>query len=178
MPAEQSWADAMRAESLAKLFLTRQQGVEVIPVRQAGYDLLVRIRNKNAPAEFAVEAKGTRKWPLVNSTVRVQISLDNIGPTDIPLLLLLFDVEKERGAYQWLQEPVVDASGKSRLVPNPVLLRERGGPSKVAILGHELRELDDHAVKEILHRVLHWHEVRNPSAAYLETGGEQDRLGG
>ncbi len=64
MVAEQSWVEGVRADALAKIFLTRRDELDVIPVSRSGqslgYDILVRVQDEDASVvpEFAVSVKG------------------------------------------------------------------------------------------------------------------------
>lgn len=168
MAADRSWANAMRAEALATLFLTRRSDLEVIPVashsRRAGYDLLVRRHQegKQGPSEFAVEAKGVRTRTMERAgRTRVQIDPDRLTSVDLPLVLFVFDVDNETGFYQWLNEPFVTKDGQAVLPAFGRSSSPTNGHPPVPVRLADLRPLDDSALDKILGLVAEWSSARD-----------------
>lgn len=168
MGTEQSWVDEMRARALATIVLTRHAGVDVIPVdrsvSQSGYDLLVRVKDQRDrwDAEFAVRARGTQQNVATTSgALKLQVNPEAIGDIDRPLVLFLFDIEREDGFYHWLKEPVIDADGKGTLRPSPLLSDGHVASGHMVLPGPGLRRLDNDATEEILCRILKWYQGPN-----------------
>lgn len=166
-----SWVNAMRAETLAKLYLTRRRGLDVLTVSgssgRAGYDLLVRVKSADTATmpEFGVETKGTSQ-PLNSSGWRSNLlkSLMNAeyrgeGPI-LPICLFVFNIDTEKGLYAWIYEPIVESDGNARIDyalrhwPNDV---RSGKISNVP----PLQNLDNSAIDHIVDRVIQWYRARD-----------------
>lgn len=168
MGAADFWANAMQAEALATLFLTRYDRVDVIPVSRyggnRGYDLLVRLQGEGQreTAEFAVETKGIRPRSTARSKwTPVRFDPDVAANVDLPLVLFVFDVDNETGFYHWLKEPVVTDDGQAVLVVSGETSSSTNGRRPVSIRWTDLPPLDDAALKGILDRVAEWSNARD-----------------
>lgn len=168
MAADQVWANGMRAEALATLFLTRYGELDVIPVSRhglnRGYDILVRFHAEGTrgASEFAVETKGVR----LETTDRTRGALIQIGPdlmanANLPLVLFVFDVDNETGSYRWLIEPVVTEDGQAVLLGTEQASPPTNGRSSISIRLADLQPLDDPALNGILGRVAEWSGARD-----------------
>jgi len=168
MGADHSWANAMQAEALATLFLTKHREIEVVSasryVQRQGYDILVRFRKegKGEATEFAVEAKGVRRTTGRANGLRIRINQDLLANVDLPLLLFVFDVDDETGSYRWLIEPVVMEDGQAVLL-TPVEPSPTNGHRPAQISWTDLSPLDDGALKTILDRIATWSRARDRS---------------
>src|SRR2546427_15159 len=116
----------MRAETLAKLYLTRRGDLDVFTLpestRRVEYDLLVRVNGAGAldTPELGVEIEGidqpleSSRWrlPLLRNLVQSR-NHDAVRMTDqnLPICLFVFNIDTEDGLYLWLQEPHVDQNG-------------------------------------------------------------------
>lgn len=172
MAANRSWVDAMRAEALATLFLTRYGELDVLPVsrygQNRGYDLLVRVgrAGRQDTPQFAVETKGFR--PQTTGRTRrtpVQIDPDLMANVDLPLVLFVFDVDSETGFYRWLNEPRVTEDGQAVLLAAGQSSSLTNGHRPAGIDWTDLPPLDDLALKELLRRVAEWSGARHDSKA-------------
>lgn len=174
MAAQDSWVNGLRANALAKIYLTRSDNVEVLPVSRyatrPSYDLLVRIDHRTGTGrpEFGVRTKGTRQ-PLGDKRWQRMIhdAMPEVEQSDLPVCLFVFNVETEEGFYGWLKEPVIDevnGRGPSATLgsPGPAM----GGANGTGVIASFAR-LDDEAVKQIMDRVVRWYQVkeRDRSAA-------------
>lgn len=168
MTAEATWAIAMRAESLAKLFLTRSsRDIEILTAstlaEMSGFDLLVRILSATTSEtpKFGVEAKGTRQALSGRQALpQFRKITDKVHNTDLPVCLFLFNVETEKGIYRWLREPIIEDGNNSRLrtnIPSYPGMKGRHGEG-----GDQapFEVLDDAGVNYIFDRVVSWYKAK------------------
>jgi hypothetical protein len=165
MTVDRSWLNGMRAEVLAKVYLTPAHRVEVIPVSRyspgLGYDLLVRVTRKETSErpEFGVAARDTRQPLGTNRLIAVlRRAAGGIEESDLPLCLFVFNVQTEDGYFRWLLEPVVEPDGQARLV-RAVDSRGNGAGQDEAF-----GKLDDEAVRLIVERVVRWQKAKERAA--------------
>jgi hypothetical protein len=159
MTVEESWADALRAEALAKLLLTERGDLEVIEEPAgAGYDVLVRVLAEDSilVPEFAVEVKGTRRRI---TTQRLREWLVNMRVPEsaghLPWCLFVFQVESRKGMYCWLHEPIVFENGAAiRSVWDPRTLSS-DLQRKISLLP-SLSPLNEQALDLIVSQVVRW----------------------
>jgi hypothetical protein len=159
MTGEESWVNAMRALSLARLLLTEREDLDVIedPPRLK-YDLLVRVRTEDLAVvpEFAVEVKGTRRRVASQTLQEWLADLRAQGPVEpLPWCLFVFHVETRQGHYCWLNEPII--SKKS------VALRSAWEPRSISRNHNQelpvipaLSPLDEHSLDSIVTQVIGW----------------------
>lgn len=180
MVATQQRVESLRAEALAKVFLTRTGELDVIPVAPSasgsGYDLLVRLVDDGASGSpiFAVEVKGTKKRVGSDrSAAKLDLNAASLRHLDMPLLLLLVDTVREDGYWGWLIEPVVDPGGNDEL-----RLQEEWFPTfRGSASAHHgnLTKLDNEAVRRLTRQVLAWREARTEAAMVVLANGHRER---
>lgn len=150
-------ASTLRFLHLAKIFLTRRDELDEIPVsrsgRSLGYDVLVRVQNGDSSVvpEFAVSVRGVRNTSANRvKSRRFLVDAGTVGYGDRPVVLFVFDVDTETGFYQWLNEPVIDEDGRPVLRPNGDLLATEDAPHAAPIPFTSLRTLNNEAIDIIL----------------------------
>lgn len=177
MATEKSWVNAVRADALAKIVLTRHEGLDVIPLDRytmgRDFDLLARFSGKSPSniTEFAVEVVGVRRqFARTRRALSVEIDPARIEQATLPVLLVVFDVDDEEGFFAWLSEPVVSPDGTADLRPNRALSRQSEIDHLLAVSWSVLSRLDDLAVAKIVHRVADWYAKRDCPSPSAETG--------
>ena len=187
MASSTSWIYAMRAETLAKLILTRRPDLDVLTTSgsfRGGYDLLVRITGTglSLTPEFGVLTKGidqpltSTRWrsSVLRSVVRLE-DRDGARGTDqfLPVCLFVFNIDTEEGLYLWLKEPQVEKDGNSRvqLSTYPRASGENG--NDLGKSGAPFEKLDNDAVARIVERVVEWYRARD--RLLQQSNGSMDR---
>lgn len=166
MAAELAWYTTVRAETLATIYLTRHDDLDVIPEsrfsRNARFDLRVMVIDTDAPDDtaFAVETKGVHHAVVPKrNRFRIRYETNLIHPSDLPICVFLFDVDTEEGYYLWLFEPVLSGD-HVRLRPHPAFANLRAPSNGRFIVLAEFARLDDAAIDEIVRRVKEWYRAK------------------
>ncbi|HEY7034725.1 MAG TPA: hypothetical protein VH482_25525 [Thermomicrobiales bacterium] len=176
MASSTSWVYALRAETLAKLYLTRSRDLDILTLSESTnrvqYDLLVRVNGVGTidTPEFGVEVKGISQ-PLESNRWRSTVlrnlarwwdrSEDETTDQHLPICLFVFNIDTEEGLYLWLREPHVEQNGyvKAYLSTN---LPEGNGRQKTAISnGVRFEKLDKVAIDRIVDKVVEWYRARD-----------------
>ncbi len=180
-----AWVEEMRAESLAKLSLTRRKDLQILSLSRSpghpSYDFLVRIRGVNGTItpEFGVAVRGTTE-----SLDRVRLPsahLPGRGDTPgdgsiyheeegLPVCLFIFNIDTESGVYTWLREPQDLGLGTvdgSLAQDRPVAGMVRESP----LTRHGLKALDQAAIDGIVQDVVRAYGYDVPSYPSSDTDG-------
>jgi hypothetical protein len=108
-----------RAELLAELFFQDLNPVFVSkPTEEVGYDLLVGFSNeKSGINTFAVDVKAIEEPPS-GSVIHISRSaFDRMAHSNVPGLLLVADVKRNRLYYAWLSSKESHGAGNNVAVP-------------------------------------------------------------
>jgi hypothetical protein len=171
-----SWIYAMRAETLAKLFLTRRRDLDILALPEStsrvGYDLLIRVNGAGTvdTPEFGVEIKGidqpleSSRWrsPLLRSLVQTR-NRDTVRMTDeyLPICLFVFNIDTEEGLYLWLREPHLEQNGHTKAYLSTNLSEANGSQRALATNGARFEKLDKAALDRIVEKVVEWYRSRD-----------------
>lgn len=169
MVSNESRVNGVRAEALAKIFLTRRRDLDVLPVprseRTEGFDFLVRVLSGNAAGrpEFAVEVKGLRGGRATPSALHRLWK--NAAPTAaryLPVVLFVFDVDAERGWWTWLNEPKAGLYDEANARSNG-----SRGANSIPFPADPFEELNNDAVDDIVRQITAWYATQpgNPNDA-------------
>lgn len=180
MAATQQRVESLRAEALAKVFLTRTGELDVIPVAPSaggsGYDLLVRLVEDGPSGGplVAVEVKGTkRRLGSERNGAKLDLDATSLQRLDLPLLLVLVDTVREEGYWGWVVEPVVDPGGMAELRLSEEWFLD--GTGTVPAQRGDLAKLDRETVRRLTRDVLAWREARHDAAPFVFANGNGAR---
>lgn len=109
-----------RTKALATVALTRRRDLELIWLNEdeAGFDILVRITRDYKPGQhqylksFGAILKGTAN--SLNKAAEAAAQLNQLMPYEdrkwfsMPVIVLFFSMEQDRGYYAWYCEPSVE----------------------------------------------------------------------
>lgn len=140
-----------RAKALATMVLSRREGVQIVEAKDdPGLDYLVYIADEVGEAKrpFGVVLRATMTPVTVaaaNAYLKpVVAAFSRLGQSLYPVFLMYFTIKNDKGYYTWLQEPVVNAEGK------PKLLR-REDP--------DCREIGTETMGEIVEMIDGWYDA-------------------
>jgi hypothetical protein len=107
-----------RAELLAELFFQELNPLFLSrPTRDCGYDLLVGFNNENAGINtFAVEVRATAQ-PLESYYPIRRSVFNRMAHSNVPGLLLVADVKRNRLYYAWLRASEMTGRGDTIAIP-------------------------------------------------------------
>lgn len=172
MKTDTSWVTGLRADVLAKVYLTRRSDLEVITTSgsngRATYDLLVRVKGTGTrmTPEFGVEVKGitepleSRRWRanvLRNVERFSSPASDQKTDLDLPICLFVFNIDTEEALYMWLKEPVQDTESHSWTL-NSVRRNHLEAVGQTNTLSAPFERLDDDALGRIVNQVVQWYQ--------------------
>jgi len=142
-----------RTKALATVALTRRRDLELIWLNEdeAGLDLLVKVARDDVPGQhhfiksFGVILKGT-----ANSPTRAAEATDQLNELmpyqerkrfSMPVIVLFFSMEQDRGYYSWYCEPRVEADGPKLSFPDRL----------------ECHVMDDRRLEKVVDAVDRWY---------------------
>jgi hypothetical protein len=116
------WFVAERARSLAAVFLTRRDDLDLEDSKeQTGLDYLVHIVHDHRPTgkSFGILLRGAMS-PVTarhaNKVLRPTVaSFGRLSPFHYPVCLFFFTMRDDQGYYSWLLEPVITDQGSPQL---------------------------------------------------------------
>jgi hypothetical protein len=120
-----------RAEVLARLYLTEERNVRLIPgdIEEYPFDYLVRVRDdaRTIVAQFGMVAVGLLQNKQGND--KTELKLPNVKERrsliecDLPVCQFVFFMHGDQGYYRWLKEPVLDSTPGLKDNPLPLFHR-------------------------------------------------------
>ena len=111
-----------RAELLAEVFFQELDPAFLSrpPTPDVGYDLLVGFRNERSGINtFAIEVVSTEE-PVGDRISIGRATFDRLAHSNVPGILLVADVKRNRLYYAWLQSDGPDARGRNATILIPV----------------------------------------------------------
>jgi hypothetical protein len=162
-PEVGAWFIEQRTRSLATVYLTRRDDLDVTEAAEAdGVDLTVTIkaRKEAANRRFGLVLQGARPEMTVeevNAVLKPALVALSVRAFPYPVCLFFFTMEHDRGYYTWVAEPMLTGDGSPALAQN----READGA-----------DLDTTALATIVARVNQWYDAFYSS---MTNGGKESR---
>lgn len=158
MQTESNWYVGLRAEALAKVYLTRRDDL-IISEQQQGagtLDFLLKITQdgKYSGRMFGIEVKATASssdliqeqefFKVKNKKYNFNISFFKDLP--FPMCLFFFTVDNDKGYYKWILEPIIKDHNNVALKINE---------------NEELTLLNDEEIDNIITIVNSWYDHKS-----------------
>jgi hypothetical protein len=158
---KEAWYIGQRAESLAIMYLTRQN--DLIISRQQddyGLDFLVTIGKEGSYSGrlFGVTIKATVSASRIiqhDNTIKIPPNLKSFQfftELPFPVCLFFFNLEDDRGYYKWILEPVVEEQSHQKLIFNQ---------------SNKFKNLTDEEIDKIISAVNRWYDSRKSALVSL-----------
>jgi hypothetical protein len=157
MASSDVWYISERAEQLAIVYLTRLDELRVVKRTDLhsnlDYLVLIETSGHETQPRFGVVVKGLLTT-LANQADANRIDAHHLtdlelaqyqSDHDIPICLLVFIMEDDRGWYRWLREPIITDERQGILHDHPIGV---------------LQELNTDVLRRLVTQVTEWYSVR------------------